>query len=219
MMSRRMAPIPAAIVILGAGGTILLRAAPGLAGASPGEAIGVWATAWIWAVAVLPPALIGGLAFPVLAEHLAANGMIAAAVNHHGNTAAEEQPAPQGAQLGLEQAVPVARLIRLERIGADQLGNITGPVRLGLPARPHLDEPDLRGPVNAVAPDPPTQASFARALRPASISGWMSTAITLPPTSLKICCCSWLNWPRASSTARCCSRSFCWMRRCSASSV
>jgi predicted dienelactone hydrolase len=39
-----------------------------------------------------------------LAEHLAARGMMVAAVNHHGNTAAEPDPAPQGFLLWWERA-------------------------------------------------------------------------------------------------------------------
>ena len=39
-----------------------------------------------------------------LAEHLASNGYLVAAVNHHGNTAAEDQYAPQGFMLWWERA-------------------------------------------------------------------------------------------------------------------
>lgn len=46
-----------------------------------------------------------------LAEHLAANGYIVAAVNHHGNTAAEETYLPQGFVLWWERAQDLTVLI------------------------------------------------------------------------------------------------------------
>jgi predicted dienelactone hydrolase len=46
-----------------------------------------------------------------LGSHLAANGYIVAAVNHHGNTAAEKEPAPQGFLLYWERATDVKVLI------------------------------------------------------------------------------------------------------------
>jgi predicted dienelactone hydrolase len=46
-----------------------------------------------------------------LGRHLASHGYIVAAVNHHGNTAAEQEPAPQGFLLYWERATDLKRVI------------------------------------------------------------------------------------------------------------
>ena len=62
--------LPLVTLALAASGVVLLRAAPALAGAAPGETITTTSATWIWAAAVLPIALVGGLAFPILAGTL-----------------------------------------------------------------------------------------------------------------------------------------------------
>ncbi len=62
--------LPSLVVALAAGGVVLLRALPVLAGTSPGETAPVWGSLWVWPAAVLPPAFAGGFAFPVLAAGL-----------------------------------------------------------------------------------------------------------------------------------------------------
>lgn len=57
-----------AALVLTAGGVVLLRAAPALAGQAPGEVISLLQALWIWLAAVMPAALLGGWAFAVLAE-------------------------------------------------------------------------------------------------------------------------------------------------------
>jgi spermidine synthase len=54
-------------------GVVVLRAAPRLVGAVSGEVVSTWQTVWVWVLAVLPPAVVGGLAFPVLAASLASD--------------------------------------------------------------------------------------------------------------------------------------------------
>jgi spermidine synthase len=61
-------------LLLAGVGVVLFRAAPALTGATSGEAITTWQAAWLWAAAVVPPALAGGLAFPLLAGRLGAGG-------------------------------------------------------------------------------------------------------------------------------------------------
>ena len=60
--------LPVVVIALAAFGVIVFRAAPALVGASAGEAITTASAAWLWVLAVLPAALTGGLAFPVLAH-------------------------------------------------------------------------------------------------------------------------------------------------------
>jgi spermidine synthase len=66
--------LPVVVVFLAGLSVVLFRAAPLLTGAAPGETITTWHAAWLWIVAVLPPALAGGLAFPVLAADLGLAG-------------------------------------------------------------------------------------------------------------------------------------------------
>ncbi len=58
------------VVGLGAAGVVLLRALPALAGGTSGETAPAWHALWVWPAAVLPAALVGGLAFPILARRL-----------------------------------------------------------------------------------------------------------------------------------------------------
>jgi len=65
-----------------------------------------------------------------LGSHLAANGYIAAAVNHHGNTAAEKEMAPQGFLLYWERARDLSVVV--DRMLADPLfGNRIDRGRIG----------------------------------------------------------------------------------------
>jgi len=60
--------LPVVVIALAGLGVIVFRAAPALVGASAGEAITTASAAWLWGLAVLPAAVAGGLAFPVLAH-------------------------------------------------------------------------------------------------------------------------------------------------------
>ena len=66
--------LPLLTVLLVAAGVILLRAAPTLVGAAPGETPATWHATWLWAAAVVPPAVAGGLAFPIFTGRLASGG-------------------------------------------------------------------------------------------------------------------------------------------------
>lgn len=66
--------LPLAVLALSGLGVVLFRAAPTLIGAAPGEAITTWRSLWLWALAVVPPAAVGGLAFPLLADRLGGRG-------------------------------------------------------------------------------------------------------------------------------------------------
>jgi len=61
---------PALVLLLAAVGVVLLRAAPALTGLAGGETLATWRALWVWALAVLPTSLAGGLAFPLLAHAL-----------------------------------------------------------------------------------------------------------------------------------------------------
>jgi len=65
-------------VVLAGVGVVLFRAAPAITGTSPGETITTWHAAWLWVAAVVPPAVAGGLAFPILARDLGDGGAGAA---------------------------------------------------------------------------------------------------------------------------------------------
>ncbi len=66
-----------------------------------------------------------------LAEHLASNGYLVAAVNHHGNTAAEEAYLPQGFMLWWERARDVS--IVIDKLLADsQFGHRIDVSRIGI---------------------------------------------------------------------------------------
>ncbi len=62
---------PLALVVVTGLAVVLVRAAPALIGAEAGEAATAWHDAWIWALAVAAPALVGGWCFPVAAAALA----------------------------------------------------------------------------------------------------------------------------------------------------
>lgn len=61
---------PFLVLILGAGGVLLFRAAPVLAAVGAGVSLTTWRALWLWIAAVLPAAAAGGLAFPILAHEL-----------------------------------------------------------------------------------------------------------------------------------------------------
>jgi len=58
---------PVVVAALAAGGVVLLRAAPALVGATPGEGVGAWRAVGVWVAAVVPAATAGGWGFSVLA--------------------------------------------------------------------------------------------------------------------------------------------------------
>lgn len=64
------AAAPTVLLVVAATGVLLLRAWPSLLAATPGEAPTTWGLAWVWLLAVLPAAIVGGWAFPVLAAAL-----------------------------------------------------------------------------------------------------------------------------------------------------
>ncbi len=66
--------LPLITLVLGAGGVLLFRAASAILGAAPGETLTTWHAVWLWALAVVPAAIAGGMAFPVLAGELGRNG-------------------------------------------------------------------------------------------------------------------------------------------------
>jgi spermidine synthase len=66
--------LPSLVLVLCGGGVVLLRAAPALAGAAPGEILTTWPTVGLWTLAVVPAAFAGGLAFPILAAAIGRDG-------------------------------------------------------------------------------------------------------------------------------------------------
>jgi spermidine synthase len=66
--------LPSATLVLSAIGIVLYRAAPVLLGRAPGETLTTWHAIWLWAVAIVPAASAGGLAFPILAGALGDRG-------------------------------------------------------------------------------------------------------------------------------------------------
>jgi len=65
--------VPITLLLTGIG-VALFRAAPALTNAASGETVTTLRAAWLWAAAVVPPALAGGLAFPILAGRLGQGG-------------------------------------------------------------------------------------------------------------------------------------------------
>lgn len=65
---------PVLVLALVALGVVLMRAAPAVSGAGPGEAGTAWRGAWLWAIAVALPAAAGGWCFPAAASALAGAG-------------------------------------------------------------------------------------------------------------------------------------------------
>jgi spermidine synthase len=66
--------VPVITLVLSAAGTLLFRAAPAILGATAGESITTWYAVWLWALAILPAACAGGVAFPILAGALGETG-------------------------------------------------------------------------------------------------------------------------------------------------
>jgi spermidine synthase len=66
--------MPPIVLVLAGTGTLLFRAAPALLGAAPGESLTTTSALWLWALAVMPSAAVGGFAFPILAEAIGRSG-------------------------------------------------------------------------------------------------------------------------------------------------
>jgi spermidine synthase len=66
--------LPVITLALAGTGVLLFRAAPAILGVAPGETLTTWHAAWLWALAVVPAAAAGGLAFPILAGALGQRG-------------------------------------------------------------------------------------------------------------------------------------------------
>ncbi len=66
--------LPVAVLAAAAGGIVLFRAAPALVGAASGETLTTASAAWLWIAAILPAAVAGGIAFPILAGLLGGGG-------------------------------------------------------------------------------------------------------------------------------------------------
>jgi hypothetical protein len=62
---------PVLVLVLAALGVVLIRFSPALGGAGVGEAGTAWRGAWLWASAVVAPAVVGGWCFPVAAGRFA----------------------------------------------------------------------------------------------------------------------------------------------------
>ncbi len=66
--------LPLLSLILAGAGTLLFRAAPAILDAAAGEALTTLDALWLWALAVVPAAVAGGLAFPILAAEFGSRG-------------------------------------------------------------------------------------------------------------------------------------------------
>lgn len=66
--------LPTLVLALAGVGVITLRIAPAAIAAAPGETITAVSAIWLWALATLPAAVAGGIAFPVLANALGPAG-------------------------------------------------------------------------------------------------------------------------------------------------
>ena len=66
--------LPVVVLAVAGSGVVLFRAAPALIGAASGETLTTISAAWLWVAAVVPTALAGGLAFPILAGSLGSAG-------------------------------------------------------------------------------------------------------------------------------------------------
>jgi spermidine synthase len=66
--------IPSLVILLAGAGIVLFRAAPLLVGAAAGESVTTASAVWLWTTAVLPAALAGGFAFPILAAQMGSPG-------------------------------------------------------------------------------------------------------------------------------------------------
>ena len=67
------------VLVTTAIGTLMLRATPALVGTTAGETVSTWGGAWVWVVAVLPSAVLGGLCFPILTPEAAGTDQAGAA--------------------------------------------------------------------------------------------------------------------------------------------
>jgi spermidine synthase len=66
--------LPVVVLAVASLGVVLFRAAPALIGAASGETLTTASAAWLWIAAVVPTAVAGGLAFPILAGMLGPSG-------------------------------------------------------------------------------------------------------------------------------------------------
>lgn len=66
--------LPPITLALACGGALLFRGAPAILGTTTGETLTTWHAVWLWALAVVPAAAAGGLAFPILAAGLGDRG-------------------------------------------------------------------------------------------------------------------------------------------------
>ncbi len=66
--------LPAAVLVFAGIGVVTFRAAPAVIGATPGEAITTASAVWLWALAIAPAALVGGLGFPLVAHAFGPGG-------------------------------------------------------------------------------------------------------------------------------------------------
>ena len=66
--------MPVTTLVLAGSAVVLFRAAPALIGATSGEVLTTASAIWLWVAAVVPTALAGGVAFPILAGALGSSG-------------------------------------------------------------------------------------------------------------------------------------------------
>ncbi len=66
--------LPIVVLVLAGAGVVLLRAAPAVIGAAPGETVTTASAVWLWFLAIVPAAVAGGFAFPALANTLGPKG-------------------------------------------------------------------------------------------------------------------------------------------------
>ena len=66
--------LPVIVLAVAGLGIVFFRAAPVLIGAASGETLTTASAAWLWIAAVVPAAIAGGLAFPILADTLGPSG-------------------------------------------------------------------------------------------------------------------------------------------------
>jgi hypothetical protein len=66
--------LPVAVLTAAGWGVLLFRAAPALTGVASGETLTTASAAWLWIAAILPAAVAGGIAFPILAGLLGRGG-------------------------------------------------------------------------------------------------------------------------------------------------
>ena len=145
------AAAPSLVLVAALGGAVLLRAAPVLAGVSPGEPLLAPAAAWLWIAAVLPAATAGGLGFPLLAGAGYGNGSAGSAYALEGTGALAGglvfsfALAPLGAAASLLLALAVTAAAAGWRRGpAAALALAVLPAVLAFPARTWLESAGWR---------------------------------------------------------------------------